>query len=170
MATERSTISDSLASQKTAAIARPKFAGAADQYKSSHSKPTEILNRGDLGVPHQKAISEFVTKASDSVRRRKRIVEVTFFAICLVSTVTFIFAAWYTDGRIVSDSIIYLRKFEPQATQSRNRGENCKDPKNANTPYCKGAGRPSSSGGMNWRSVGGAGGKGKPVPFTLHGH
>ena len=149
MATGRSTISDSLSSQKTAAIARPNLAGTAGNSKSSRSAPTEMLNRSELGVPHQKAISEFVTKASDSVRRRRRIVEVTFFAICSISTVSFIFAAWYTEGRIINDTILFLRKFEPDATQSRNRSENCKDPRNANTPYCKGSGRPSSGGGMS---------------------
>ena len=171
MAIGRGTISDTLASQKTAAITRPDNSGkgaASPADRSAHSRPTVMIKKTDLGMPHQKAVSEFVTKASVEVRRRNRIFEISFMAVCAIGLLATGIAAWYTDGRIFSDAASFLQKFEPEANQGRNRAANCKDPRNANTPYCQGS-APSASGKTSFGSIAGVG-KGKPLPFTLHGN
>lgn len=164
MTTGRTSISDTLASQETVAIKRSTDHGAAAG-RPAHSKPTEILKKNDLGVPHQKAISKFVTEASEKIRRRNLLGEYLFIAVSTVAVLATGFAAWYTEGRIFTDLTLYLRSFEPEASQTRDKRLACKDPRNRKTPYCQGVvSNPEHSGIGTVNAMS----KGKPLPFTLH--
>lgn len=96
-------------------------------------------------------------------RRRKQLIERFILGATVAFCLAVVFAVWYSEGRVLEDPVRFLQTFEVIPT-SRDIAQNCRHPKNRNTPYCQERLAKIES---DWQSMNRTQ-DGKVNPFTLH--
>ncbi len=98
-------------------------------------------------------------------RRRKALIERFILGATLTFCVLVISAVWYSEGKVLDGTTRFLAQFAGKDAQSpRDFAQNCRHPKNRNTPYCL---ERTAEIDASWQSMS-KNQEGKANPFTLH--
>ncbi len=113
----------------------------------------------ELQLQALQAAAEVYRKVRERQKRIERFVIggifsfISFIAICI----------WYTDGKLATDTITFLRKFEgADADPSPSPTLNCMHPRNKKTAYCENRILEQKS---SWREITRFGGKANAFPL-----
>lgn len=144
MASERETTISSVMPADNEQVGVPENNAA----KSFSVRSTGTYNNSALVSSFNRATGEDLL---ERISRTERRTERWALAVVLSLIAAICSAVYFTDGAIVTSAMGIFRKMEnPDKFGPRDKGLSCKDPRNANTVFCK---ERSAQVESDWRSV-----------------